>query len=451
VYFEQETFKMRPKHILSRRQFLKTTGAGSAAAIAAAYGLAGGSVLAQGNPPPSDASGNLVIYNFGGEAQQAVYTEAIARFNQRYPNVVVEDLYTPFPDGWGQYITQLQVRVASGLPIDIIAIAIEGVQATIQQDLVLPIDDLIAQEPVFTQLVEQVEPSLHNALKGADGTTYYLTREWNNMIIHYNTQMFEDAGLEPPAADWTWEDFLETALTLTSGQGGDKVFGFAIPFFNFGLAPWFHTNSTSTLTDDWSDSNLDDPKVLESVKFIHSLVNEHGVSPDAEGTAPFELFSAGRAAMTGGGRWPFAGYIANDFRTVDITPWPRNTAGTTVFGSGGWAISKSTRSYDLAVELLKDLNDLETEQGLVRVGTSLPSRQAATELPEFQDFPASSHWYFDSLQDIKPIPSPPNFAEVESIFMRHMSSIMTNAVTPEQGMEQAHAELSAAMAEMRGE
>lgn len=431
---------------LSRRQFLKYVGAGGAAAVASAYGLP---AAAQSSAPPADTAGKLTIYNFGGEAQQGVYTEAIARFNARYPNVVVEDLYTPFPDGWGQYITQLQVRVASGLPIDIIAIAIEGTRATIEQDLVLPIDDLIASVPEFTTVVEGVEPSLHNALKGPDGQTYYLTREWNNMIIHYNTQMFEEAGLDTPSPEWTWSDFLDAAMTLTTGEGENKVFGFAIPYFNFGLAPWFHTNGTSTLTADWTDSNLNDPKVLESVKFIHSLVAEHGVSPAVAGTAPFDLFSSGRAAMTGGGRWPFAGYIENDFRTVDITPWPRNTDGTTVFGSGGWAISKSTQNYDLSVELLKDLTALETEIGLVNVGTSLPSRREATEIPSFQEFPASSHYYFDSLEDIKPIPSPPNFAEVESIFMRNMDLIMSDIVTPEQGLEAAHAELAAAMEMMR--
>jgi multiple sugar transport system substrate-binding protein len=440
-------FAMRSERNLSRRDFLKMASVGSAAALIAANGM---SALAQGNPPPADASANLVIYDFGGEAQQGVNAEAVARFNERYPNVVVEDLFTPFPEGWGQYITQLQVRVASGLPIDIIAIAIEGTRATIAQNLVRPIDDLIAQEPTFTELVEQVEPSLHNALKGPDGTTYYLTREWNNMIIHYNTQMFEDAGLEPPSPEWTWEEFVETAKTLTTGEGENKIFGFGIPFFNFGLAPWFHTNETSTLNADWTDSNLNDPKVLESVKMIHSLVHEHGVSPDVEGTDGIGLFQAGRAAMTGGGRWPFAGYIANDMRTVDITPWPRNTAGTTVFGSGGWAFSATTANFDLAMELMKDLTDLQTEQGLVRAGTSLPSRRAATEIPEFTEFPASSHYYFDSLQDIKPIPSPPNFAEVESIFMRNLSTIMNNSVTPEQGLEAAHQELSAAMAALAG-
>lgn len=439
---------MRSEKNLSRRDFLKMAGASSVAALAVVQGLP---AFAQGNPPAADTTANLFIYDFGGQAQQGVNAEAIGRFNERYPNVTVEDQFAPADNfSWGLYITNLQVRVASGLPIDIIAIAIEGTRATIAQGLVRPIDDLIAQEPTFTELVEQVEPSLHNALKGPDGTTYYLTREWNNMIIHYNTQMFEDAGLEPPSPEWTWEEFVETAKTLTTGEGENKIFGFGIPYFNFGLAPWFHTNETSTLNADWTDSNLNDPKVLESVKMIHSLVHEHGISPDVAGTDGIALFQAGRAAMTGAGRWPLAGYLANDLTTVAITPWPRSTVGTTVFGSGGWAFSNSTANFDLAMELMRDLTALETEQGLVRAGASLPSRRAATEIPEFEEFPANSHYYFDSLQDIKPIPSPSNFAEVESIFMRNLDTIMNNSVTPEQGLEAAHQELSAAMAALAG-
>ena len=441
---------MRPKKPLSRRQFLKATG--GVAATAASLGLPINSALAQGNPPPSDISANLAIFNFGGEQQQGMYGDAIARFNQRYPNVVVEDLYTPFPEGWGQFITLLKLRVASGLPVDIIAMAIEGAQESIAQDILLPMDDIIAADPDLQAVVDEVEPVLHDALKGPDGTTYYLTREWNNMIIHYNPVMFEEAGLEPPAHDWTWDDFLETALTLTTGEGGDKVFGFAIPYFNFGLTPWWHTNGTATLTEDWSDSNLDDPKMLESVKFVHSLVHEHGVSPSVEGTSMSEVFMAGRSAMSGAGRWPFAGYVASDFRTVDITPRPRKETGTTVFGSGGWAVAKSSQNPDLAIELIKDLTSVETDLAAVDIGTSLPARRSVTVDNEtFNAFPASAHLYFDSLEDIKPVPSPANFAEVESIFMRHMDLIMANSVTPEQGLEMAHTELSAAMAELRGE
>src|SRR5258708_19440413 len=57
---------------------------------------------------------------------------------------IVRDDYSPFPDGWGQYINNLKTRAASGLVPDVIAIAIEGVRATITQNLILPLDDFIA-------------------------------------------------------------------------------------------------------------------------------------------------------------------------------------------------------------------------------------------------------------------------------------------------------------------
>ena len=440
---------MNRKQSLSRRQFLQTTGV--AAASVTALGLPVNAALAQG-APPADTVAQMAIYNFGGEVQQRIYADAIARFNERYPNVVVEDVYEPSQAGWGGYITNVQLRIASGLPVDIISMAIEGTAETIFQGLVVPLDDIIAADADLQAVVAEVHPSLHNALKvprGPEGTTYYLTREWNNMIIHYNTTMFDAAGLDYPDPEWTWDDFLETAMALTSGEGGDKVFGYAIPYFNFGLTPWWHTNGTATLTEDWLDSNLDDPKMLESVQFLHSLVHEHGVSPAVEGTNMTELFVSRRAAMSAAGRWPFTNYIANDFYDVDITPWPRKRAGTTVFGSGGYAITKSSANPGLAIELIKDLTDFQTDLDSVAGGTSLPARESATLNEEFNAFPKSAHYYFESLDDIKPVPSPANFSEVESIFMRNLGLIMANSVSAEEGLALAHEELSEAMADLR--
>jgi len=437
---------MNSNQPLSRRQFLQRTSA--AAAAVASSGVFTTAVLAQ-STPPGDAAAHLSIYNFGGAEQQEVYASGIAQFNERYPNVVVEDIYEHWPQGWGQYITNFTWRVASGLPVDVIALAIEGTRQSILLDLVLPMDDYIANDPVLQAVVDEVHPSLHNALKGPDGTTYYLTREWNNMIIHYNPRMFDEAGLDYPDQEWTWEDFLETAKTLTTGEGGDKVFGFAIPWFNFGLTPWWHTNETATLTEDWSDSNLDDPKMLESVQFVHSLVHEHGVSPHPEGINPWTMLAAGSFAMTAAGRWPFTTYIANDFYDVDITPWPRKRAGTTVFGSGGYAVTRNSPHPDLAIELIKDLTSPEIDAHAVTVGTSLPARESVSDTEEFNAFPKSAHYYFDSLDDIKPVPSPANFSEYESIFMRHMTDIMANSVSAEEGLAAAHEELSEAMADLR--
>ena len=183
------------------------------------------------------------------------------------------------------------------------------------------------------------------------------------MVIFYNTKMFKDAKIDPPKADWTWDDFLATAKKLTTGSGADQVYGFGIPFFNFGLHPWWFTNGTSLLNADWSESNLADPKMLEAVQFVHDLVHVHKVSPAVEGTDTANLFTAGKLAMSGWGHWPIQGFIANNFSDFDVQYWPRKRAATSVFGVGGWGISKESKNKDLAWELIKELTSKETIPG----------------------------------------------------------------------------------------
>jgi multiple sugar transport system substrate-binding protein len=433
---------------ISRRDFMKAAGIGSAAALAAASGLPGRAAFAATPQQTSDVTATLTIFDFGADTQLKVYADAIARFNKRFPNVTVKDENIPFPNGWGEYINILKTRFASGTAPDIVAMAIEGARESVQSGLMTTLDDYLSKDAAGKDLLSDVDKALNDALKFKD-KTYWLTREWNNMCIHYNTKMFEDAKLDPPANDWTWDKFLETALKLTKGSGGDKVYGFGIPYFNFGLAPWWHTNQTSTLTPDWSDSNLNDPKMLESVKFVHDLVAKHGVSPAVEGTDQFALFASGRAAMTGAGHWPLHQWTDAKL-PMDVQYWPRHTAATTVFGSGGWGITTACKNPDVAWELIKELTSRETDKAVAAIGVALPARRSATEVAEFKAFPKHSDVFFGSLADIKPIPSPANFAQVESIFMRHLGEIMSDAVTPEQGLEAAHTELSAAMAELKG-
>ena len=55
---------------------------------------------------------------------------------------------------------------------------------------------------------------------------YYSVPDCNNInMVFFNKKMFDEAGLEYPQSGWTWEDFRETAIKLTSGSGADKVYG----------------------------------------------------------------------------------------------------------------------------------------------------------------------------------------------------------------------------------
>jgi multiple sugar transport system substrate-binding protein len=339
--------------------------------------------------------------------------------------------------------------VAGGQAPDIINIAIEGTRLVVSKGLLIPLDDLVSSDPDGQELIEDVAEPLIDAFR-VDGKLWQIPHSWNNMVIFYNTKMLEEAGIDPPPRDWSWTDFLEIAKQLTTGSGEDQVFGFGIPFFNFGLTPWLLTNSTYQLNDEWTESNLDDPKVIESVTFVHDLVHVHGVSPSVEGTDNNNLFASGRLAMSGWGHWPIQGFLANNFQDFDVQYWPGNTASTSVYGVGGWGISPESEHKDLSWELIKELTSKETIQATADVGVAIPARRSAAESPEFLEFPANSKIYYESLEDSKPVASPANFNELETIIMRHYSEIMSAAVTPEEGMLAAHEELSAALAKLQG-
>ena len=316
-----------------------------------------------------------------------------------------------------------------------------------------PLDDLVKSDPEGQELMSDLHPAMIEA-HTVEGKLYQIPHSWNNMVIHYNTAMWEEKGVDFPERDWKWDLFLENAKKMTSGEGDDETFGFGIPNFNFGLHPWFLTNGTYQLNDDWTDSNLDDPNFTEAMQFVQDLVWKHEVSFDVSGTGSGQsnngLFTAGKLGMSGWGHWPIQSFIAADFETCDVQYWPGNKTHTTVAGFGGWGISTSSEHKELAWELIKELNSLETIEATARAGVAVPARRSAAESPDFLAFPANSKIYYESLDDMKFVASPENFNELETIFMRHFGEMMANSKTAEQAMADAHQELQVAMDKLRG-
>jgi multiple sugar transport system substrate-binding protein len=401
--------------------------------------------------PPADTKGELVLFDFGDANDKQIRDAAIARFNQRYPNVKVTDQFTPITS-WPDYIDKLVTQVASGKAPDLIHIATEGALLTISKTLVIPLDEFINSD-TGKELLTEIDPAL---LKGftVDSKLYLLPEAWNNMMIYYNTKVFKEAGVSRPADDWTWDDFLALAKRLTSGEGPTKRFGFGIPYFNFGLTPFWYSNGTSVLKDNLKESNLSDPKFLEAVKFIHGLIQENGVSPDPANTDPnavFQLFASGKIAMTGGGHWPMQFFKANQFSDYDVVPWPKKAVQRTVFGAAGYGISSRTKQKALAWELIKELASIESERRAAGLGVAIPARRAVAESPEFLAQPEHAALFYKSLSYAAPVQAPANYGEVERILMRHLGQVMADEVKPEDALKAADQELTSAMKQQEAE
>jgi len=95
--------------------------------------------------------------------------------------------------------------------------------------------------------------------------------------------------------------------------------------------------------------------------------------------------------------------------------------------------------------MIKDLASVETESQAAALGVAIPARRTVAESAAFLAQPEHAPLFYGSLTYAKPVQAPTNYAEVERIFMRHLSQIMADEVKPEDGLKAADEELSAAM------
>ena len=102
------------------------------------------SVSCAQNAPSPDTKGNLVLFDFGDANDKQIRDAAIARFNNRYPNVKVTDQFYPI-SSWSDYLNKLVTQIASGKAPDLIHIATEGVQLAVRKNLVIALDELTSE------------------------------------------------------------------------------------------------------------------------------------------------------------------------------------------------------------------------------------------------------------------------------------------------------------------
>lgn len=419
--------------ILSRRTLLVSAGA-----LAASAGI--GRSFAQ-----SEASGTIRVQAFGGDAELAGITSAVGRFNEKYPNVTVDVSIDPISGGWGDYVTKVLQQFNSGQAADVYGTAIETFQAFSSRDLWLPLNDFVAANSGFSDFA----PSLFE--QGSyKGNINYIPIGWNNIMINYNRDLFDQAGVAYPKRGWTWDEFREVAkaLTVKDASGTVTQFGYEVPSQNFFVQPWFFSNGTGVLNADWTASNMLDPKVAETLQYLYDLIHVDGVSPIPGADTMDNQFMAGQVAMINRGQWIVQSAKANNVN-MDIAVPPMKEKEATVIGFGAYAINKNAADVELAKALVLELTSEETQREQGERGGGVPGRKSAASTEAFLAFPPSAFLYYETLPFTIPVPSPANFQEVESIFIRHYRAMMAGETSIADGCKAADAELNDSFARLK--
>ncbi len=407
--------------------------------------LAAGHVTAQ---VVSDVEATLTVTQWSAEQVIAATDAAIIRFAQKYPNVTIETQYIPVSGNWGEYVNGVVNQIATGDAPDIIASAIEGFAQLGATGVLRDLDTFADGDDAAAEVMAGIEANLLDGMrtKGTGELNFFPT-EWNNIVMFYNKDMFDAAGLDYPAADWTWDDFRETAaaLTLTDAAGNTTQYGYFVPGFYFGMEPWYLTNGASVLDGDWVEPTVDTPEFRETLAFLHGLIVEDGSAPAYEPGVGTEKFTAGQVAMFSAGHWPVPAIRDAGLENTGVQHMPMNTVQTTVFGIGGLGITEDTENPELAWAFVQEMTGSDYQQSLADSGSSIPSARAFATTDAFQSWPDNAEIFYETAATAIPVTSPANYATVQEIVGRYLSTYLNGEVSLDDTIAGMDRELDRAM------
>lgn len=437
-------------HKISRREMLRLSALTAAGAVVVACTPAAPASTGSSGSSESAPAAEAVEVIATTSMPVNTFDNALTRAKDKLSGIALEVNANGWgAGGWDGYSDTLLTRIAGGEQIDVIMIAIEGLGLLAAKNVLVPLDEFLAADAAAAETLEKdVHVTLRKMLQ-VDGKQMEYPFSWNNMVMYYNTAIFEEEGIEPPAKDWTWDNFLETCTKLAKVSGGadDR---YAYSFWGsgmFGMAAWYFNNDTSPLTADWSASNLLDAKVAETVQFLADLILKHKVAPNPEGWDEGAQFHAGHLAMRTCGRWCISGSLEAKFETYDLQYQPHASGPLkTVAGTDGWGVSTSSKNPQQAWEVVKLLSDADASLDMVKLGGNIPALRSVAEMPEFAEFgPANTAIFYESLDVAATVPSPRNFNIIEPILNRHYATIWNGEKSVAEALQAAHDELQPEM------
>lgn len=323
----------------------------------------------------------------------ALEQEVVDSFKVRHPGIPVclESL-----EGAGIYREKILTSIAAGTPPGVFLLDGIDAPAFIEAGVLLdlaPYAGRVGLDPgaFHPRLTELFAPGER---------IWGVPKGFTPMVIYYNRNVFDRAGVPYPVAGWTWEDFRATARALTRDTDGDgrvDVWGFGWPREFFYLQTWLWNAGGDLLSPDGRRATgyLDGPASLEAIRFYLDLAVRDSVVPRVElfrknsGVPINRLFFGNRLGMLQSGHWSMKTYGEHERAgrlRYGVAPLPVKPghAPVTVLYSAAWAVPASAphRRWNVQVaafmgsetaQRIRSRGELELP-GLVAVSADVAAR-----------------------------------------------------------------------------
>jgi multiple sugar transport system substrate-binding protein len=361
----------------------------------------------------------------------------IAAFNEVYPDVTVEVETAPFDD----YFTLLQTQLAGGDAPDAFEVNYENFVSLASRDALADLGPFIAGDDTFDP--GMYYPRAYEAF-ARDGSQYGLPASYSTVLLYYNKDLFDAAGVDYPTADWTWDDERAAAEQLTDPDNG--VWGFFA-----GIQFWeFYKTAAQNGCDilDGDAVTIDSAACVEALEYMLSFTEDSLQPTEAEmgGVSDGDMFVQGELAMITTGIWMFGAFADAPFEW-DVVVEPGNTEKAHHFFSNGAAVAADSDQQEAAYRWVSFLTG-SPETARIRVDASweLPTLTEQSLFDSYlstDDRPANRQAVLDALESAIVPPVIERQAEMQDAINAVIERAALGELSAEEALTQAKANVEA--------
>ncbi|MBE3550800.1 MAG: Glycerol-3-phosphate ABC transporter, periplasmic glycerol-3-phosphate-binding protein [Brockia lithotrophica] len=390
---------------MRRAPFARRLAALLAAALLAAFGLGGcqGSKGQETSAPPEKASSGIATKLSGpveitfwhamtGKHEEALRTIA-ENFTKEHPDIRIK------LEAQGNYgdLQQKLTAAAKSHTLPVMAQVIETWVTDFRQNgLVADLTPYIENPEIGwnKQELDDIVEVFRKANQW-DGKYYSLPFSKSTQILYYNTDYFQELGLQPPK---TWDELKEAAKKLTGEKNGRRVIGMGFEnSVGWQFHQWVKQAGGRYVDEATGEVLFDSPEGREALGFLVGLFQEEVARLAGEDQYVSNPFGRGDVGMYIGSSAgiPFVAKAAEGNIHWAAAPVPAGEEKAVAFAGNAVAVFDSAKPEEkLAAWLfIKYLLNTDNTVFWAKSTGYLPIRYSALETKEWQDYVAQNPAY----------------------------------------------------------
>jgi multiple sugar transport system substrate-binding protein len=367
-----------------------------------------GFIISCSTQQPTSTSGQKIVYLRWMVDGNPIRKEQIAAFEKANPDIKIKPDY---PGGNTALEQKALTQIIGGDPPDVFTVyGINLLRVLCEKKALLDLTPYIQKYNIdMTDFWPQLKPYIYYD----DGKIYGLPDNMTDLVVFYNKKLLQDAGVPFPGDKWTLDAMLDMAKKLTKHDPkSGRVTQYGIYYWKE-IQPIIWQFGGNLYSTDGKKCTFDSPECLAAIEFLNDLQVKYHVMPTlAEENqianlgnwgGAMNLFTAGKVAMSVGGRYMTVSYRQRKDLEWSIAPLPQGKYPANYAFSKSFVIPHNAKHPAESFRFVKFLADKEDQLIVTRTGDGLPSRISVSQLPDFLVNPAfpkedKNQIYLDEMQ-----------------------------------------------------